>query len=517
MDLYSYSPELLYNHQKYKTIPGALMTLISMILIIIFSVIEFKNYLDGTKKSVIFAKEAIFNNTIKLNDILIGYTIYDQIARSIPQNMITVFPVYWQVLDGNPASYSLLNSTKCINTKKYKEKIKSDTLSISNCLDNNNINITLEQQSSPTISRYVTLYIAKCTNSTENNNSCLPKEEIDKVVDTQALHLALSIENANFNHDNKIPILSDYLTNVIAFSSDYISYNTYKLRNLIYESDDGIITSKINTYNSVIFELYGINEVNFNKGFKMIFPNTLKLVQIGVNENYAEKYTRRYDKIQNVLSEISGICFSIIKIFSFITRLITKGFMYKDLSILIINEEDTNKEKRNLNNYPKSLKNLYTYKNILEHKKSNGDRRNKEQFKIMAINEDNSNVKENQIIKSPIQIGIKNESSKIVNKVNNSFDFLKNQINNDREIFKSIKRKPLTIIQYNHMDINENLNKKINKINKLNCFHLLLFPYYYCYYCNKNNRYIQILHNVKKFIDKNISANQIIKKLHNIK
>ena len=517
MDLYSYSPELLYNHQKYKTIPGALMTLISMILIIIFSVIEFKNYLDGTKKSVIFAKEAIFNNTIKLNDILIGYTVYDQIARSIPQNMITVFPVYWQVLDGNPAFYTLLNSTKCINTKKYKEKKKSDTLAISNCLDNNNINITLEQQSSPTISRYVTLYIAKCTNSTENNNSCLPKEEIDKVVDTQALHLALSIENANFNHDNKIPILSDYLTNVIAFSSDYISYNTYKLRNLIYESDDGIITSKINTYNSVIFELYGINEVNFNKGFKMIFPNTLKLVQIGVNENYAEKYTRRYDKIQNVLSDIAGICFSIIKLFAFVTRLITKGFMYKDLSILIINQNEKNKEKKNKASHLKAFKNLFNLRSTFDQKKSNFERSNNEQSKIIVINENNSNIRESQILKSPIHIGNNKDSSKIINKVNNSFDVLKNQIHNDKEMFRSIKKKPLTLIQYNHIDTNENLNKKINKINKLNCFHLLLFPYYYCYYCNRNNKHAQILHNIKIFIDKNISANQIIKKFQAIK
>ena len=514
MDLYSYSPRLLYNQQTYKTIPGALMTLISLIFAIAFSLVELRNYIDGTKKSIIFAKESNFNNTIKINDILIGYSIYDQTLRPISKNMVTVFPVFWQVTSDIIASYSNLNSTNCINTKKYEENKKSDILKISDCIANNNENITLEQNSAPLISKYIALYITKCTNSSDSNNICLPEEEINKVVDSQGLFLALSIENANFNHDKKNPVSSGYLTSLIPISTDFISYETYKLRNLIYESDDGLITAKKHTYYSVIFETFGINDINYSTNFHMRFANTIKIIQIGVNENYAEKYTRRYEKIQDVLSSVSGICFSIIKIFSYLTKLITKGYMYRDLSKLIINDSDINKQEKNNNNL-KTINNYYNSIDISLRKKSNIERSNNEQSNIMVIPQ-NINIRESKLKKNHIQNRNKKASSlkMVCNKESNSFDISRNQINNNREILKFMNRKSLSIIQFNEMNINENLD---HKINKLNCFHLLLFSYYYCYYCNRSNEHAKNFHYLKKFIDENISANQIIRKLQAIK
>jgi hypothetical protein len=175
---------------------------------------------------------------------------------------------------------------------------------------------------------YIRINIYPCVNNTENNNHCLPQNEIDHYLSSTYFSiLAKDIGLNPFNYSFPIlPVIQDIRTNVDKSSlSEFLIY--FGITQI--DTDMGLLSSSIrkdiylkyiNSYNSILF--YEDEEKQAKR--------EILTAQIRLEENiYFQK--RTYIKMSQVLSTTGGYMQVISTIFSLISILTKKISLEKKL------------------------------------------------------------------------------------------------------------------------------------------------------------------------------------------
>ena len=332
-DLLGPRPMLYYqNNYRYYTPFGFFSTFLSFIILLIFGVYFFVVFIKGSELTIIASKEHYsFSKKLDMSNKILIYQLIDEKGNLADPRMIQTIPTLRYInRDQNDVEY--LHETNCDITtnftKKKQKQILHFDISSYKCISRKNGEPFTIESTSPFINTYINIYLTKCTNTTERND-CYSDEEINDKLRTAKLFFSFYAETVEIDHNDRgSPLQSSLFTDKIELNFDFIYLFLYTIRNVIYQSDNGIIFENINKEEAFAFDALSNTYYIYSKEKQLLIPNALSVIQINIASDYADKYKRIYQKIQNVIANICGITNLIIFIFKMITQIAIDGMMY---------------------------------------------------------------------------------------------------------------------------------------------------------------------------------------------
>jgi hypothetical protein len=145
---------------------------------------------------------------------------------------------------------------------------------------------------------YLNFEFNKCINSSENNNSCLPENEMNSVLDGGYVGLFVT-DFSVYPNDYKNP-LHLYGKNIFTGFSvrEYLDCWIY-LRPIVINTDNGFIINRINSKSS--FQYESIKETKDHRG-----GNNFLTVKLRLDQS-KDIYDRSYTKLHETLADFGGI------------------------------------------------------------------------------------------------------------------------------------------------------------------------------------------------------------------
>lgn len=350
LDLFSPKIGLYFDGQKRFFSPiGFIMTTMFLLEIFGFGIYFFVQFLREEQTIFSYSKELKHRNLSgDLSQKVFFYSVRDFTGSPISSRVLEGYPIYWMTDNENGVSEDLV-TTECI-----KEEINFDLIDFDPskfyCLSRKNgQNITITNNSVENKLTYLTLYFAKCKNTTENGNHCLPEEEIDQTISKGNYYLYLYVQTYSVDNYSKTkPILSNIHLERLPLYHDLIYAYYYNLRRVIYESDEGILVSHKKTHEDFGLDPSSRVMVTYPQGRDFYAENMILGVQITMDNTYVESYKRSYQKIQSVAANIGGIG----SIGYFISELMTFLFCRGSI-ILAINNAASKLNKEEALNFDK--------------------------------------------------------------------------------------------------------------------------------------------------------------------
>ena len=330
--------------KRYKSIFGTILSLICFILIFVVCIILFLLYVNNKEYIVNQYLENNGNFSFKMNNNSIRFKILDNYNNIISEKILNIIPFYYN--KNVEENIIQLNTTDCnINDLKNYSKFidnldKNDYICLS---DKNNINLTITYNETNT--SFLLFYIAKCINSTENNNHCLTNEQIDSYILKTDIKI-LTIMDNNFIRLNKNTsfISYPYIRELNIVQGLFYQYN-FNYKKILYKKDKGFL---LNRYSKKDFHMLDISNSNYNifgGDYQSFYPNSLISIKIGLNNDYVHIFEISFFKFQNCFTNMVGLSFLIYKIFYFINFLFLNGKMFTE--IIDSNYINDNKNKNN--------------------------------------------------------------------------------------------------------------------------------------------------------------------------
>ena len=176
---------------------------------------------------------------------------------------------------------------------------------------------------------YLQIHFDYCVNSTENNNSCMPEEEIKSRL--SGGYIGMFISHVSVVPTNFLqPFFKHGLNVFTSFTSNQYSDIWMYMKPLIMQTDDGLIFIKNKTERIIIYD--SIKPTYDYRGGNTFISLNIRLSLL------REVYERRYIKVQGVAAEIGGIIkFGLVlgEIFVYFIREI----LYKDFLFTFFYEE----------------------------------------------------------------------------------------------------------------------------------------------------------------------------------
>ena len=373
--------------------------------------------------------------------------------------------------------------------KDYQNLFVKDELNNSYCLKDFNYNLTLAGSYKYERITYLRIVINPCVNSTKNNNSCKPQEEIDKRLNSG--YFSIVLKDFGLNPSNysspRIPTLQDLYTTVDRrLSKNYIlNFGVTEIH-----TDRGIINSQISKEKYLQFrkvlETFSLrDEKDYHSGKNII------LVQLRLEDTLFVQ-TRAYTKIAEILSKIGGYMQLMNTVFLLLTSIINKinseikiinsifNFNIKESKMILKLKTFRGSSKflnisNNINNAKKGFSsNIVTNNNIENENKS----------KNHLIMKDNAN---NNISSLNAFDNIKNKNnnntlkihSKIITFENSKNDSIKSGIDNIIGSQKNDNQLEKGKIRYIYSDLNNinNLKEDYNFMDYTDYLNLNIFDY----------------------------------------
>ena len=137
-----------------------------------------------------------------------------------------------------------------------------------------------------------------CTNSTENNNHCKSREEIQRSLNFFYIHF-LSSNYYIQSPDYKIPVKNTVSSRLLDMSISTVKSEVYFYKPIEFTSDDGFLLESKETINS-----YSIDKAE-SSSFYNKDANQFLLIMITL-DNITSVYGRSYTKIQKVAADVGG-------------------------------------------------------------------------------------------------------------------------------------------------------------------------------------------------------------------
>ena len=313
-DIYSSSPNFYFNnHERINTWLGTILTAVYIIVslslfiyqtIIVINRDNFKVYdstiygqempiIDLNSSSLYFAfglEDPLSVNRFIDDSIYIAKIVFVDKAK-INDELVTVYQENLEFEKCNVANFG----------ENYQHLFLEGELNNSYCLKN--FNLTLAGGYKYERFSYIRIRIYPCVNNSENNNSCKPQEEIDRMMTSG--YFSIIIKDIGLNPSNYsfpiIPTLQDLYTTI-----DKRIYQNYILNFGVTEihTDKGLFAQNLEIKKYLQFrkELQTFtfrDEKDYYEGKSVI------IVQMKLEDNILVQ-TRSYTKIPEIFSTIGG-------------------------------------------------------------------------------------------------------------------------------------------------------------------------------------------------------------------
>ena len=193
--------------------------------------------------------------------------------------------------------------------------------------------------------QYIVLYYARCSKDTDPNQDCATREEIDSLFSYIGWAPDYSVWSVDPT-DYKNPMRRNTRKEYYAPVKTLLKVVTFDLLSLEFTSDNGWLLPSKETKKAVTYESVSV-EVN-----EMSNLNIFLAVNLRMSGNQL-KYSRSYDKIQDVLAKVSGIMAPIMIVFGILVLPYAKMKMsevlvneFYDLKVQRIKSNSNSKKNR---------------------------------------------------------------------------------------------------------------------------------------------------------------------------
>jgi hypothetical protein len=357
IDIVGPQPILYVNSQaKFQTFLGGVISIFAFILIFITG--TYFAILTYTRKNYTVIYNEIVTNEANLNisENPFMFLITGSNNQPLDNTYVNLSANYMTLIGMNISDISIqLTSCKEEFLPKdfYRMVMESkfnNLLPFTWCLNPKDINDKLiygvKGQLQDTA--YYRILSARCANGTDV--ICQRPEELDRLLNTTAQ--TIMFKDYQMNHNNVSQPGSAYLNyNNIWMNSQFFYSYIFKLRKVVYQSDNGLIYPFIDQkeYHTLEDNYQSIISFDFTKVNMSQMFGSFDVVMGGKKS----VYFRSYDKLQTLFANIGGIVKVVLMITGVVQQLIIKKLYYLYL---------TNKLVWNLDNIHQNKENeLYPY------------------------------------------------------------------------------------------------------------------------------------------------------------
>ena len=343
--------------------------------------------------------------------------------------------------------------------KDYQNLFVKDELNNSYCLKDFNYSLTFAGNYKFDRITYIRILVYPCVNSTKNNYTCKPQEQIDSYFNSG--YFSIVLKDFGLNPSNysfpRVPTLQDLYTTIDKrFSKNYIL--NFGLTEI--HTDTSLIKEQLNKKKYLQFRKV-LETFSFRDEKDYLSGKSLILVQLRLEDTiYIQK--RTYTKISEIFSYIGGYMQLMNTVFILISTIFNK--IYSEIkivnSIFSFNVKE-NKMALKLKSFNDSSKtfNCKIYENSSKNTKENKDNSEYEKNDIKSRND--LILKENKFPNiSFINISSKNNINKIRN-----YSLKKN---NNLLLSENLKKTKCEAFQIGNSQKYNNFLKIILDINKKN-------------------------------------------------
>ena len=343
--------------------------------------------------------------------------------------------------------------------KDYQNLFVKDELNNSYCLKDFNYSLTFAGNYKFDRITYIRILVYPCVNSTKNNYTCKPQEQIDSYFNSG--YFSIVLKDFGLNPSNysfpRVPTLQDLYTTIDKrFSKNYIL--NFGLTEI--HTDTSLIKEQLNKKKYLQFRKV-LETFSFRDEKDYLSGKSLILVQLRLEDTiYIQK--RTYTKISEIFSYIGGYMQLMNTVFILISTIFNK--IYSEIkivnSIFSFNVKE-NKMALKLKSFNDSGKtfNCKIYENSSKNTKENKDNSEYEKNDIKSRND--LILKENKFPNiSFINISSKNNINKIRN-----YSLKKN---NNLLLSENLKKTKCEAFQIGNSQKYNNFLKIILDINKKN-------------------------------------------------
>ena len=348
--------------------------------------------------------------------------------------------------------------------KDYQNLFIKDELNNSYCLKNFNYSLTFAGSYKYDRITYIRILVYPCVNSSNNNFSCKPQEQIDSYF--KSGYFSIVLKDFGLNPSNysspKVPTLQDLYTTIDKrFSKNYIL--NFGLTEV--HTDTSLIKEQLNKEKYLQFRKV-LETFSFRDEKDYLSGQSLILVQLRLEDTiYIQK--RTYTKISEIFSFIGGYMQLMNTVFMLISTIINK--IYSEIKIVKsifnfnVKENKLTLKLKSINDLGKKF-NCEIYENSSKNTKENKDNSEYEKNEFKSRND--LIIKENNF-PSISFINISNNNN--INKIKN-YSLRKTNNHLFSEDLKKTKCEAFQIgknLKYNNfIKINSDINNKNYKKNK---------------------------------------------------
>ena len=348
--------------------------------------------------------------------------------------------------------------------KDYQNLFIKDELNNSYCLKNFNYSLTFAGSYKYDRITYIRILVYPCVNSSNNNFSCKPQEQIDSYF--KSGYFSIVLKDFGLNPSNysspRVPTLQDLYTSIDKrFSKNYIL--NFGLTEV--HTDTSLIKEQLNKEKYLQFRKV-LETFSFRDEKDYLSGQSLILVQLRLEDTiYIQK--RTYTKISEIFSFIGGYMQLMNTVFMLISTIINK--IYSEIKIVKsifnfnVKENKLTLKLKSINDLGKKF-NCEIYENSSKNTKENKDNSEYEKNEFKSRND--LIIKENNF-PSISFINISNNNN--INKIKN-YSLRKTNNHLFSEDLKKTKCEAFQIgknLKYNNfIKINSDINNKNYKKNK---------------------------------------------------
>ncbi len=399
-DFYGIDFPLRYkNQERYSSLIGIILSLISIILILIILIFQAKNIFNYKYYTLFLDESYNSDYYINLNELNIMIGIVDNKGNfiEIDDNYLTISAkinnfsfLFNNELNLNSSFLDLI-SCNLTNIKLNDEFNNSNLL----CFNpNQSLNIKGKYNDFLNGFSDISVYINKCNKSYSKN--CKSNIGFDKYIQNKSIVIMYLSDNIN-NEKINTPIFKKYISESFPITNSILKRINLIFSPSIYYLDSNLIFNeykKFNFYENKYIEIDFIDNNNENNIIEILFTTNNKLT----------KYYKNYNKFSNALGIIGGY----INIIFIVFQRITCYFARKSLIIDITKTLVCNKCKqtcellcnRKIN---QSLSNNFSNFNLMEQINNNriifknqnsfyNNNNNNESQKNISKNQENSKI-----------------------------------------------------------------------------------------------------------------------------
>ncbi len=344
LDNSSKKPRIKVNgDSRYHTNLSIIFSLFSTLSIIVITCIFMYDWLSKNKINLVYNLDNRKYPNISLAGKHMGLIVTDIFGQDIPEpsRIFNIkFIIYWKIMfpafsaEGsdnvnskntypdlqinNSANVTNVNSNKPValttnikpNDCKIIEQINpgfaesNKFYSNKVCLDFGANNITLDgKYGSIQGYSFLTIYLNRCVNSTENKNSCMPQAYIDKILALAGLSIFTTEYDLN-PEEYESPFQEYHNMDHLQISSSIFKKFEKKYNKIILNYDKGLFTPDIQTVEA--YRTESIVESVDLRGENTIVPGLFNQVMLlGSGKN--EVFNISFMKLPQVLANIGGI------------------------------------------------------------------------------------------------------------------------------------------------------------------------------------------------------------------